>query len=194
MKKAILFSALAAIAASTVYADSDTLEQKLEKAIEGKTGNDAIDAAMKIPVNKDANEAIICITKLTKDDSLMRRHTDTSKDGTPDSLNGKIPATDKDSLKVANSFFESSYNGTYTFSGKDYNAPLKNIEGGEEGSTTVCVARTLATPPVATGSSTAAASAGSTPGAASSTAAAAPSAPTTGSAPSVITTVSPSSR
>lgn len=144
MKKTILFATVALLAASASYAaDNDTLEQKLEKAIEGKQEKEAIDAAMLIPFNASKNEAVICITKLANGD-YMRRHTDKSKDGTPDTLNGKIPTSDTESLKVVSSFFGSSYEGKYSFGGKNYLAPLKTIDGGEEGSTTVCVPRTLA--------------------------------------------------
>ncbi len=145
MKKAILFATVALFAASASYvsAATETLEHKLEKAIEGKQGSAAVDAAMLVSYEAAKGEAIICVTKLANGD-FMRRHTDKSKDGTPETLNGKIPATDTESLRVVNSFFESSYDGTYSFGGKKYLAPLKNIDGGEEGSTTVCVPRTLA--------------------------------------------------
>jgi hypothetical protein len=145
MKKAILFATVALFAASASYvsAATETLEHKLEKAIEGKQGAAAVDAAMLVSYEAAKGEAVICITKLANGD-FMRRHTDKSKDGTPETLNGKILATDTESLRVVNSFFESSYDGTYSFGGKKYLAPLKNIDGGEEGSTTVCVPRTLA--------------------------------------------------
>jgi hypothetical protein len=126
MKKLLALSALALSLSATVHAG---LLEDVQTAVKDKSGHDVVDAAVKAAVDAKSAEAVICIEK--KDSKLVRTH---SADA---SLNGEIPASDADGLKIANEYFtDEDGNLSYTYKDKSYTAKVAYKVGD-----VVCVVR-----------------------------------------------------